>query len=332
MWTSFLKRGKALFPWNGVSFSNICISKEEDNIMKIAVTTPTGHVGSAVTEFLLNYGSDIHVKVLGRRPDRMRSYLNRGAEMGIGSQDDAEYLIRETEGIQALFWVTPPGFGSDNVRAYQNRLGKAAAMTIRVNQIPRVVNLSSVGADMASGAGPVSGLHDIEELMNEVATDIMHLRPGFFYENLFFQLDAIREWGRITLPLSGTTQFPMIATRDIARVAAEKLINPGWTERNICELHGSADLCFDEVAEILSETLGRKIVYVQCDSREMRHHLLETGMSENAADAMLEMYESIEAGRMKSLQPRSPQTTTPTTLAEFVRETLLPQLTVPATR
>lgn len=299
--------------------------------MLIAITTPTGHVGSTVTNYLLDYGGDIHVKVLGRRPDRMRNYLKRGAEMGIGSQDDPEYLIRETEGVQALFWLTPPGFGSDNVRAYQNRLGKAAAMAIRVNQIPRVVNLSSIGADMVYGAGPVSGLHDVEELLNEVATDIMHVRPGFFFENLLMQLDLIREWGRISLPLAGSTQFPMLATRDIGRFAAEKLINPGWSGRNICELHGPVDLCFDEVAEILTDVLGRKIVYAQCEPEEMRHHLLEAGISENAAAAMLEMYASIDAGRMKTLQPRTPQTTTPTTLADFARETLLPQMTVSTT-
>ena len=77
--------------------------------MKIAVTTPTGHVGNAVTEYLLNYGGDVRVKVLGRRPDKLRAFLNRGAEMGVGSQDDEEFLVRETRDVDALFWVTPPG-------------------------------------------------------------------------------------------------------------------------------------------------------------------------------------------------------------------------------
>ena len=250
--------------------------------------------------------------------------------MGIGSQDDADYLVRETEDVEALFWVTPPGYGSDNLRAFQNRLGKAAATAIRTNRIPRVVNLSSIGADLESGAGPISGLHDVEELLNDAVHDITHLRPGFFFENLLWQLDTIRKWGRISLPLSGTTRYPMIATRDIGRVAAERLVNPGWTGRNICELHGPADLCFDEVAEILTEVLGRKIVYIKCDPQEMRQYLIENGMSENAADSLLEMYAAVEAGRMKTLQPRSAKTTTPTTLAEFARETLLAQLTVPA--
>lgn len=296
--------------------------------MNIAVTAPTGHIGSAVANYLLESGG-VRVKLLGRRPEKLRGFINRGAEVGIGTQDDAEYLIRETKGIDALFWLTPPGYGSDNPRAFQNRLGKAAATAIHSNQIPRVVNLSSVGADLESGAGPVSGLHDVERLLNEAAENITHLRPGFFFENLFMQLDTIRKWGRISLPLSGSTRYPMLATRDIGRVAADRLLDASWTGQSIRELHGPIDMSYTEAAEILTGALGRKIVFVRCDREEACQQLISLGMSESAAAEIMEMYEAIESGKMKTLVPRSPDTTTPTTLAEFAHEVLLPQLAVP---
>ena len=57
------------------------------------------------------------------------------------------------------------GYGSDDVRAFQNRLGTAGATAIRTNGISRVVNLSSIGsASSDSGVGPISGLHDVEGL------------------------------------------------------------------------------------------------------------------------------------------------------------------------
>ena len=148
--------------------------------MKIAVTTPTGHVGSAVTDFLLEFGGDVTVKVLGRRPEKLQEYVQRGAEIAVGAQDDVDYLVNATRGVDALFWATPPGYGSDDLRAFQNRLGKAAATAIGANKIPRVVNLSSVGANLSSGVGPINGLHDVEVLLDNVATNITHLRPGFF--------------------------------------------------------------------------------------------------------------------------------------------------------
>jgi uncharacterized protein YbjT (DUF2867 family) len=300
--------------------------------MKIAVTTPTGHVGSAVVDFLLEFGGDIRVVLLGRRPEKLKEFVQRGAEVAIGTQDDADYLTKATRGVDALFWATPPGYGSDDLRALQNRLARAAATAIGANGIPRVVNLSSIGAQLGSGVGPISGLHDVEVLLDQAATHITHLRPGFFFENLLWQLDSIRKWGRISLPISGERRYPMIATRDIGRVAAARLASRGWMGHFVSELHGPADLSFDEAADVLSDTLGRKIVYVRCDREEMRVAMLESALSDNTIDLMLEMYDAVEKGTLRPLDPRSPRTTTPTTLAEFARDVMMPLLAEPVTR
>jgi len=300
--------------------------------MRIAVTTPTGHVGSAVADFLLDFGGNVQVRLLGRRADKLTDLIQRGAETVIGSQDDVDYLCRATQGVNALFWATPPGYGSDNVRAFQNRLGTVGAKAIETNQIARVVNLSSIGADMESGNGPIGGLNDVEGLLNETACHVVHLRPGFFFENLLWQLDSIRNAGRFFLPISGTRRYPMIATRDIGRVASARLASRGWIGHFVGELHGPADLSFDEVAGILSQTLGRKVEYVQCDREQARQAMLNNAMSENAAGLMLEMYDAVESGRLQTIQPRSTKTTTPTTLTEFARDVILPMIGEPVNR
>jgi uncharacterized protein YbjT (DUF2867 family) len=297
--------------------------------MRIAVTTPTGHVGRAVVNFLLDSGDDMRVKLLSRRAKDLSEFINRGVELAIGSQDDADYLIRATRDIDVLFWVTPPGYGSDNLRAYQNRLGRAAAEAVGANRIGRVVNLSSIGADLDSGAGPISGLGDIEKLLNRAAMNVTHLRPGFFFENLLWQQESIRRWGRISTTLSGPRSYPMIATRDIGRAAADRLMSEGWSGQNVHELHGPADLSFNDVAGILSKVLNRKIVYVQSSREEIRRHLIESSISENAADAVLEMYDAVESGKIRTLQPRSRLTTTTTTLETFARNVLLPLMAEP---
>jgi uncharacterized protein YbjT (DUF2867 family) len=189
-----------------------------------------------------------------------------------------------------------------------------------------VVNLSSIGAELESGAGPISGLHDVEGLLDDAGASTTHLRPGFFFENLLWQMDAIRSSRAIALPVSGDRRCPMIATRDIGRVAADRLADGGWTGQSVEELHGPAELSFNEVAEILSEALGRKITFVRCEPQQMRQAIIEHGVSENVADAMLEMYAALEAGKLRSTQPRRRRITTPTTLAEFAHEVLAPLL------
>jgi uncharacterized protein YbjT (DUF2867 family) len=300
--------------------------------MKIAITTPTGHVGSAVADFLLYFGGDTHVKLLGRRPERLREFIRQGAEMATGAQDDADFLIRATQDVDALFWVTPPGYGSDDVRAFQNRLGQAAATAVRTNHIARVVNLSSIGAQFPVGVGPINGLHDVEKWLNDAADNVTHLRPGFFFENLLWQTEMLKKQGRFTLPLSGSQSYPMIATHDIGGVAAQRLMDQKWSGHIVRELHGPADLSHDEVAGILSGVLGRKIVFVQCEQQEMRRILLDNAISENAADLMLEMYDAAEMGRLRPIQPRTAETTTTTTLAEFVHDVVLPTFAVPVGR
>jgi uncharacterized protein YbjT (DUF2867 family) len=297
--------------------------------MRIAITTPSGHVGSAVVDALLDHPGDIQLKLLGRRSNTLTRFVERGAKTVIGAMDDPDYLVKATRDVDALFWVTPPGYGSDDLRAFQNRVGKAAAKAIRNNKIAHVVNLSSIGADNDSGVGPINGLHDVERLLDDVTSNITHLRPGFFFENLLWQLDSIRTSGTISLPISGSRRYPMIATRDIGRVAAERLAGRSWTGRSVKELHGPADLSFDDVAVMLSEALGRKIAYVKCDRDEARQAILAGGVSENAADLMLEMYDAVEAGRLRALQPRSTETATPTTLAEFALEVVMPMFAHP---
>lgn len=292
--------------------------------MRIAITTPSGHVGSAVTHFVLEAGAG--VRLLARRPEKLRDFANRGAKVVRGSQDDSEYVTWMTHDVDALLWVTPPGYGSDDLRAYQNRLGMVAAEAIRANQIPRVVNLSSIGANLYSGVGPIGGLHDVEGLLTDACENIVHLRPGFFFENFLWHIEEIRDHGLIRMPLSGSTRYPMLATRDIARVAADCLLDEKWKGREIRELHGPEDLSLHEAAAAISVGLQRKVEFQKIDREEARREMLDVGMSENAADLMLEMYEAVETGRLRPTQLRSPQTTTPTTLTEFAREVLTPMI------
>ena len=150
-----------------------------------------------------------------------------------------------------------------------------------------MVNLSSIGANLKTGAGPMSGLHHVETALDEASLNITHLRPGFFFENLFWQLDSIRKWGRVSLPIDGTLPYPMIATRDIGQVAAERLLSRNWIGHFVHELHGPTDMTFKQVAATLENVLGRKIVYITCDPREMRDFMVESGISENAADQVV---------------------------------------------
>ena len=135
---------------------------------------------------------------------------------------------------------------------------------------------------------------------------------------------------RICLPISGSRRIPMIATRDIAHAAADRLLDSSWTGRCVRELHGPADLSFEEAAAAISRGLGRPIVHVKVDDATIRKAMIAANVSKDVTDLMLELYHSCETGALRPAMERSPETYTPTRLVDFAREVIRPLIEEPA--
>jgi uncharacterized protein YbjT (DUF2867 family) len=292
--------------------------------MRIAVNTPTGNVGRAAVDRLLE--SDAEVVVIHREPARLGHLEAAGAYVRQGSLDNEEALTRATGGVDALLWVTPTVPTAMNLRASQNQFGVAAAAAIRANGIPRVVNISSIGAQHDAGTGPIAGLHDVEEMLDASGAAVLHLRAAYFFENYVPQVQVIRALGAIMLPIAGDYSLPMIATRDVGAAAAAHLLDESWSETSIIDLHGPQRLTFDEAAAVISAACGRDIPHSEVDDMQARMGLSMLGMSGSVIDAMLELYRAIESGHLVTAEPSAPETTTPTTLEEWAVQTLAPML------
>ncbi|MFB3893906.1 MAG: NmrA family NAD(P)-binding protein [Phycisphaerae bacterium] len=296
--------------------------------MRIAVTTPTGHVGSVVTQQLLDSGVD--VVLLCRDGEKCMNYGRRGAEIRQGLQDDAAFVTAATEGCDALFWVTPPNMAARDLRQFQRDCGQAAASAIRANNIQRAVNLSSIGAQQGTGGGPINGLHDVEELLNAACPNVTHLRAGFFFENFLFQKDSIKNDSCINFPTAGSRKIPMVATRDIGIVAARCLLDTNWTGHIIRGVHGPADLSIQDACGQITRGLGHTIRFRQVSEDIARRTMKTAACSDSVIDAMLEMERNFESGAITVAEPRTSQTTTPTTLATFAEQVIAPLVGVTA--
>jgi uncharacterized protein YbjT (DUF2867 family) len=292
--------------------------------MHVVITTPTGNIGRRLAENLSEKGADL--TLLARNPDRVKDLVDRGAAVEQGSLDDADFVIKATSGADALFWLTPAPMDAADFRASQTTFGRAAAAAIKSNSIPRVVNLSSMGAHKNSGHGPINGLHDVERLIDDAAENVTHLRPTFFFENYLMQLDAIKGQNGVFVPVRGNVRLDMVATRDIADAAAARLLDTSWTGHHVLGLHGPEELSFDEAAQAISRALGRQINHVAIPPEAARDFMLQAGMAENTADTMLEMYASWDQGTFESAEPRTAETTTPTTLEAWAGEVLRPMV------
>lgn len=297
--------------------------------MTIVVTTPTGNTGGRIAQQMIAAGEK--VAVLVRDPNKLAEVIRQNATVYQGSVDDPEALVQATQNADALYLVVPYNFGTSQLRQWQRQVGEAAANAIATNAIPHVINLSSNGAHLPNGMGPISGVHAVEQILNTVAANVVHLRPGFFMENYLMQLDAIGTAHQVFLPIAGDRRLAMVATQDIADVATNLLRDRSWNGQSVLGLHGPTDLSFDEAAQILGQVLNHPITHVETTLDQFRETLLQLGATENVAAEYVEMWSSLARPDYTPGEPRTSETTTPTTFAQFVQDMLLPRLREPVT-
>ena len=289
--------------------------------MRIAVTTPTGHVGTQIVSMLIRAG--VRPTVLLRDPDRLEPGIRELVDPITVDQRDGDAVLDATVGVDALYWVDPPVEVADPIAEYA-RIGAIAARAITDNSIRKVVFQSSVGAEKRSGAGEIDGLARTEELLDRTTASVLHLRCGFFFTNLLLQLEDVRA-GVIPILLPVDQPMAWVAPRDIAEVAVLRLLSDDWSGHQVQAVHGPEDLSWRQAAEIISKAVGREVRVEQIPDEAMRQGLLATGMGEGLADAVIGMSTGLRDGFIPE-QPRSPGTTTPTTLGSWCYDVLRPAL------
>ena len=284
----------------------------------------SGHTGRAVADNLLDRGQK--VRVVGRNAERLQDHTARGAEVSIADATDGPALTKAFKGADAAYVLVPPDSTSSNYRAFQDRVSDAIAAAVENAGVKKVVALSSFGADKASGTGPVVGLYNLEQKLNQIdGANILYLRAGYFMENIFPQVGVIRLLGSMAGPVRPDLKLPMIATRDIGDAAAEALVRGDFRGKQTRELQGQRDIDYIEAASVIGQTIGKpSLGYIQAPDDQLRAAMVQMGMSANMADLILEMAGALNSGHMKTLEPRAAANTTPTSFETFVTEEFAP--------
>ena len=105
-----------------------------------------------------------------------------------------------------------------------NIVGDTIARAIVAANVKYVVNLSSLGAEHADNVGPIRGLYDQEQRLNRIESiNVVHLRAAYFYENILFAAQLIKNNSLFATSVAPSTTFAHASTDDIATVAAQFL-------------------------------------------------------------------------------------------------------------
>jgi uncharacterized protein YbjT (DUF2867 family) len=283
--------------------------------MNIVVTTPTGHIGNKLASILLDRKSD--VTLIARHPEKVKDLASRGAKVIAGQHSDPRVVEQAVRGANALFWLTPSEITSHDPLGTARRMAEAGASVIRKHPDLHVVQLSSAGAFLPSGTGPIVGLYETEEKFRAAGKNIVSLRPNEFMENVFFSLPTIIGQDSIFTSIPGSVKAPFVATQDIAEIAAEFLLKP-IDGHHVVDIVGPQEISFDEWARIAGQAIGKKIRVVTVPGDKLKAAMSQGGMSPEMAALLVEMEEAYPKiqGQFKGEQKRIGKVT----LSQFARD------------
>lgn len=259
-----------------------------------AILGASGHTGSVVARSLVAAGKK--VRVLARDASKVASL---GAEVVVGQAENAADLDALFAGAEGAYVLFPPDGAATDFPARNRKLADLYAAALTKAKVPHVVLLSSVGAQLPEGAGPISTLHYGEQKLGALpGTRATFIRAAYFMENLGGMLGAMKEQG--VLPVFSKHldyAFPMIATKDIGETAARALLEAP-KQNEIIELVGPKDASYADAARAFSAALGKTITAVSVPYEAIVPTLTGFGMSAHMAGLYREMSEGFDAGKI----------------------------------
>lgn len=284
------------------------------------ITGASGNTGKLIAKTLLEAGKE--VKVISRNPDHVADLVALGATAAIGNLHDATFLTEAFRGAKAVYTLIPPVWDVANWRQYQTQVGFAIASAIQATGVPYVVNLSSQGAHLPEGAGPVSGLFYVEQMLNSIPNlNVKHLRPGFFMQNFVNYKGMIQHLNLFGTSLKSDLKLPIVHVRDIAAVAAEELLSLDFKGSSVRFVAGATDYSMSEATAILGKAIGKAdLPYVQFSPEDELQGALQNGLAPAIAEGYRDLYHALNYGEYQAGYVRNADSTTPTTLEWFAEK------------
>jgi uncharacterized protein YbjT (DUF2867 family) len=285
-----------------------------------AILGASGNTGAIISDSLLSKGKK--VRVMGREGGRLQRFVRKGAEAFTADMSDAAALTKAFGGARAAYLILPP----ITTREDQEQQSDAIAKAVKESGLRYAVYLSSYGAQVPEGTGPVTGLHSSEQKLNAIGgLNVLHLRAAYFMENNLAAIGMIQGMGIFGHALLPDLKLPMIATPDVGNYAAERLLALDFSGKQTRELLGERDLSMTEVTAAIARGIGKPdLRYEQFSYDQMQQALTQMGFSSKKAAVYIEMFKAINAGVLAAQEPRSPENSTPTSFEKFVQDVFAP--------
>ena len=288
----------------------------------IVITTPTGQIGRQVLDHVLDSGEA--VRVIVRDPSRLPAHVRAHAEVVEGSHGDTGAITKALSGADRMFWLVPPPPFSHPGRAEQYYLDfTRPACEAAASEGVRVVGVSTLGHGYQGQAGLLSAALAMDKLIEDTGAAYRALALPFFMENLLRQAPEIKEQGTFSMANAADRPLPVVATRDVATAAAALLLDVSWSGQASVPVVSPDNLTPDDMAEVISGTLGRAVRYRQVPVADRQTAMLQRGASQAMAQDLADMTKAQNNG-IYDAEPRDEDSATATSFRQWCQDTLKP--------
>lgn len=290
----------------------------------IVVTGATSNTGRAVAATLLEAG--VRIRVIGRSLERLRPFVERGAEPFEANPGDAAAMARAFEGASAAYVMLQPGYlpDSHDFPAYLKGVIDAVVPALQRAEMRRVVALSGWGANYPHSTGSLWGLRQLEaRLASSGLPNVLALRAGWFMENAEAMIEELRAGPEAHGALRGDMKLPMIAAEDVGKTAARYLLDPRFSGFMKKEVQGPEELTLQQATEIVARLVGRDGArYVQLSPQQLLAGLLGAGFTRHMADSFVEISDDVNRQRIRMVRPFAERVITDTRFEDFAKSVL----------
>lgn len=265
--------------------------------MKYIITGSIGHISKPIVTALVK--EKHQVTVITSNTERIADIQSLGAQAAVGSVEDIAFLTKTFTGADAVYTMVPPTMSASDWKKHISTIGENYAAAIKASGIKYVVNLSSIGAHMAEGCGPVSGIFFVEKALNSLENvNVKHLRPGYFYYNLFANIDFIKHMNIIGSNYDENTSIVFADTNDIAAVAIEELLNLSFTGKTFRYV-ASDERKAKEIASVIGNAIGKpQLPWINFPDEQALGGMLQAGLPNEIAKNYVEMGTALRSGEM----------------------------------
>ena len=265
--------------------------------------------------------------MIARDASRLPPHIRERIDVVRGSHGEAAVVNKAFAGADAVFWLVPPDPRASSVDAAYVDFTRPACAAFKTHGVKRVVGISALGrgTPAAAHAGLVTASLKMDDLIASTGVHYRAVTNPSFMDNLLRQVESIKTRGIFSLPISGDLKQPSACTRDIAATAARWLLDQTWSGPGSVPVLGPEDLSYNDMASILSEVLGKPVRFQEIPGDAFKARLLQRGMSEAMAQANLDLWVAYGQG-LDTAEPRTPQSTTPTSFRQWSEEVLKPRV------